>query len=75
VKKLFANDRLRALVMAQPKFQLAIHDDEGWFGTKYPPNVDVLVFDIVETIRDVQRLKGLYDVFAETLEEISEKGQ
>jgi hypothetical protein len=74
VKRLFGNERLRELVTAQPKFQLAIHDDEGWFGTKYPPNVDVLVFDIVETIRDVARLKGLYDIFAETLEEVSEKG-
>jgi hypothetical protein len=75
VKNLCGNERLRALVMAQPKFRLSVHDDEGWFGTTYPPGVDVLVFDVVESIRDVNRLKGVYDVFAETLAELSEKAQ
>ena len=65
---------LRALVTVQPKFQLSIHDDEGWFGKKYPPEVDVLVFDVAEHIRDVERLKGLYDVFAETLHQLSKLG-
>lgn len=74
VQSLCNSDRLRALVTAQPKFQLSIHDDEGWFGTTYPPEVDVLVFNVAERIRDVDRLKGLYDVFAETLNLLSEMG-
>lgn len=74
VRSLCSSERLRALVMAQPKFSLTIRDDEGWFGTEYPPHVDVLVFDVVDRIREVERLKGLYDVFAETLERLSEMG-
>jgi hypothetical protein len=74
VQSLCSSDRLRALVTVQPKFQLCIHDDEGWFGKKYPPEVDVLVVDVGEHIRDVERLKGLYDVFAETLHQLSKLG-
>ena len=74
VQSFCTSERLRALVTAQPKFQLSIHDDDGWFGTKYPPGVDVLVFDIAERIREVDRLKGLYDVFGETLHRLSEMG-
>jgi len=74
VRSLCDSERLRALVMAQPKFRLSVQDDEGWFGTKYPPDVDVLVFDVAEKIREVERLRGLYDVFAETLNLLSEMG-
>jgi hypothetical protein len=74
VRSLCDSQRLRTLVMAQPKFQLCIQDDDGWFGTKYPPDVDVLVFDVVARIRDVERLKGVYDVFAETLGKLSTMG-
>ena len=74
VRKLCANARLRALVTAQSSFQLTIQDDDGWFGRKCPPEVDVLVFDVAEQIRTVDRLKGLYDVFAETLNQLSEMG-
>lgn len=74
VRLLCDSARLRGLVSAQPKFQLGVRDDEGWFGAKYPPEVDVLVFDVAERIRDVARLKGLYDVFAETLGKLSNMG-
>jgi hypothetical protein len=74
VRSLLASERLRNLVMSQSKFRLSVKDDEGWFGTKYPSGVDVLVFDVADRIRDVERLKGLYDVFAETLGNLSRMG-
>jgi hypothetical protein len=74
VRALCDSVRLRELVTAQPKFQLCVQDDEGWFGTTYPPDVDVLVFDVAAKIRDVDRLKGLYGVFAETLNKLSGMG-
>jgi len=74
VKSLCRSERLRALVTAQPRFQLNIRDEEGWFGKSYPEGVDVLVFEVSEHIRDVSRLKGLYDVFAEALHRLSELG-
>ena len=36
VRSLCDSEKLRALVTAQPKFQLSVRDDEGWFGTTYP---------------------------------------
>jgi hypothetical protein len=74
VKTLCRSDRLRALVTEQPKFQLTIEDDDGWFGARYPADVDVLVFNVAGSIRDVERLKGLYNVFGETLHRLSEMG-
>ena len=74
VRALWDSERVRALVTAQPKIRLAVHDDDGCFGKKYPPTVDVLTFDVAEQIRDVNRLKGIYDVFAETLSRLSEIG-
>jgi hypothetical protein len=74
VRVLCDSERFRELVTAQPNLQLAIHDDDGWFGKKYPPTVDVLVFDVAAQIREVHRLKGIYDVFAETLGRLSEIG-
>jgi hypothetical protein len=74
VRSLFDNAPLRALMAAQPKFQLCIQNDEGWFGTKYPPDVDVLIFDVAAKIRDVDRLRGIYDVFAGTLGKLSKMG-
>jgi hypothetical protein len=68
------SSRFRELATAQPKFQLSIQDDDGWFGAKYPPDVDVLGFTVSGSIRDVERLKGIYDVFAETLNQLSEVG-
>ncbi|HVQ63603.1 MAG TPA: hypothetical protein VMT78_03640, partial [Terriglobia bacterium] len=58
VQSLCSSERLRALVAVQPKFQLSIHDDEGWFGKKYPPEVDVLVFDVAEQIETLNASRG-----------------
>ena len=58
VQSLCSSDRLRALVSAQPKFQLSVHDDEGWFGKKYPPEIDVLVFDVAEQIETLNASRG-----------------
>lgn len=74
VTALCGSERLRSLISAQPAIQLTVRDDDGWFGAKYPPMVDVLAFDTAEGIRDVARLKGLYDVFAEVLGRLSEIG-
>ena len=48
VQQLCGSERLRALVIAQPKFQLSIQDDDGWFGAEYPAATDVLVFDVAD---------------------------
>ena len=74
LRALFDDGRLRALIAAQPKVNLTVKDDEGWFGAKFPDGVDELQFMVVGVIKDVERLKQLFDLFAETLDQLCRIG-
>ena len=74
LRQLFANPRIRALIDAQKEIDLSVKDDEGWFGTTFPDGVDELAFLVVGVIKDVERLKQLYDLFGETLDELCRMG-
>jgi hypothetical protein len=74
VRALFANARIRELISAQKQLHFEVKDDEGWFGATFPEGVDELVFVVVGVIRDVERLKLLYELFAETLEQLCRIG-
>jgi hypothetical protein len=74
VRDLFANPKLRELIRAQPKFHLEVKDDEGWFRTRFPQGVDELYFRVMGVIKDVEQLKGLFDLFAETLHQLCKIG-
>jgi hypothetical protein len=74
LRALFDDGRLRALIAAQPKVNLTVKDDEGWFGAKFPDGVDELQFMVVGVIKDVERLKQLFDLFTETLEQLCRIG-
>ena len=63
-----------ALIPAQPKIRLEVKDSEGWFGPKFPEDVDELHFQVVGVIKDVERLKGLFDLFAEVLDRLCRIG-
>jgi len=67
LRSLFANPRIRQLIQAQPEIYLTVKDDEGWFGQSFPEGVDELYFQVVGVLKDVPRLKALYELFAETL--------
>ncbi len=67
VRRLFSHEPLRRAIEAQPQVSLAVRDDEGWFGKSFPDGVDMLVFQVPVVIKDVERLKALFDLFAETL--------
>ncbi len=54
----------------QPSISLEIKDDEGFFSNHFPSNVDELYFTVVGVIKDIERLKELYELFAETLKEL-----
>ena len=75
LRRLFFNPRLRELIRKQPDIELSVHDDEGWCGPKYPERVDVLTFRVSGVIKDVARLKALYDLFAETLDALCRIGE
>ena len=46
VESLFSDSKIRQLVQAQPKIRLEVKDSEGWFGPKFPENVDELQFPV-----------------------------
>lgn len=74
VRQLFSKTRIRHLITAQPKIELSVKDDEGWFGPTFPEGVDELQFLALGVIKDVEQLKGLYELFAEILDELCRMG-
>jgi hypothetical protein len=74
LRQLFSNPRIRALIEGQKGIDLSVKDDEGWFGAKFPDGVDELGFVVVGVIKDVERLKQLYELFGETLDELCRMG-
>ncbi len=70
VRELLANPRIRELIAAQPRINLTVKDDEGWFGPTFPDHADELYFSAVGVIKDVELLKQLYELFAETLDHL-----
>jgi hypothetical protein len=72
--ELFASARLRELIAAQPQLKLMVKDDEGWFGADFPEGVDELNFTCLGVITDLDRLHRLYQLFAETLDQLCRIG-
>jgi hypothetical protein len=74
LRALFDNASIREFMHCQPRIRFEVRDDEGWFGTQFPAGVDELRFTCVGVIKEVDQLKDLYDLFAETLEQLCEMG-
>ena len=74
LRQLFANAKLRDLISAQKDIKFSVKDDEGWFGAKFPDGVDELAFVVAGIIKDIDRLKKLFELFAETLDELCRMG-
>jgi hypothetical protein len=74
VRELLASAEVRQLIAAQPRIRLEIKDNEGWFGTKFPDDVDELHFLATGVIKDVDLLKSLFKLFAATLERLCRIG-
>jgi hypothetical protein len=74
VRALSASPPIRHLIQAQPQIWLAVKDSEGWFGPRFPEDVDELQFQVVGVIVDVERLKALFDLFAAVLDQLCRIG-
>ena len=74
VRDLLRSEKIRELITKQKDNKLSVKDDEGAFGTKCPDGVDELHFAVTGVIKDVDRLKLLYELFAETLDELCRIG-
>jgi hypothetical protein len=52
-----------------------VKDDDGMvWRSRFPDGVDELYFQVVGVIKDVERLKLLYELFSETLDELCRMG-
>ena len=74
VRRLLDHDRIRRLIDAQPRIHLSVQGHDGWFG-KFPPGVDELHFQAAETIKDLTRLRDLFELFAEVLQQVCYEGK
>lgn len=74
LQELLGSSGLRDLIDRQPEIYFAVKDDEGYFGSSFPDGVDELYFQVVGVIKDVERLKLLYQLFAETLDQLCRIG-
>jgi hypothetical protein len=74
VRALLGNPELCRLIEAQPHIHLSVKDDEGWFGPTFPDGVDELYFSTPGIIKDIDRLKQLYELFTATLEQLCDIG-
>jgi hypothetical protein len=74
VRDLFANPQIRQMIQAQPKIRLDVKDSEGWFGPTFPEDVDELHFQVVGVMKDIERLKALFDLFAAVLDQLCRIG-
>lgn len=83
LRRLFANARIRELIAAQPQIHFTVREAPGiftrdLFAEVQPENVDALEFltgsVIKDKIKDKERLRLLFDLFAETLDELCKMG-
>lgn len=74
VREFLANEKLRAVLLAEKDVQLSVEDDEGWFGTKFPENADELRLVWQGHEKDPERLRRLFELFAEALDQLCRIG-
>jgi hypothetical protein len=74
VRALFTEPKIRQMIQDQPQIRLEVKDSEGWFGPRFPEDVDELHFQVVGVIKDVERLKALFDLFAAMLDQLCRIG-
>ena len=61
-------------MLAQPQIRLEVKDSEGWFGPSFPEDVDELHFQVLGVIKEADRLKALFDLFAAVLDRLCRIG-
>ncbi|CAF1117690.1 unnamed protein product [Didymodactylos carnosus] len=74
IRELLADPTVRSMFQSQPKMRLEVLNSEGCFGSKFPNNVHALHFEVLGVIKDQERLKGLFDLFATVLERLVKLG-
>lgn len=74
IKLLFENESIRSLMENQQHSNLQIKGNGGRGKKHFTDDVDELYFEVIGVIRDIERLKALYGLFAKVLQELSDIG-
>jgi hypothetical protein len=75
LRRLFSSEKIRKLIAAQPDIHFSVADyDSNVWARMFPAGVDELRFLTAGVIKDIERLKLLYELFAETLDELCRMG-
>jgi hypothetical protein len=75
-RALLDNPEYRRLLEAQSYVWLKVKDHPGWFGPKFPENVDMLIYEKIDLkpMTDVTQLKSVFDLMGSTLGELCRIG-
>jgi hypothetical protein len=74
LRSLFDSAILRDLLEAQPQVLFSVKDNEGFGMARFPEDTDELCFNVVGIIKDLERLKQLFELFSETLDQLCRIG-
>jgi hypothetical protein len=74
VRAFLANETLRALLLGEKDVQLSVEDDEDWFGAKFPSDTDELRLVWGGHEKDPERVRRLFQLFAEALDQLCRIG-
>lgn len=75
VELLFENPEIRALLLDIERIDLRVKDGSGWFESRKTIRpIDSLHFQVVGVIKDAQQLELLFNLFAETLDQLCKIG-
>jgi hypothetical protein len=74
VRELFSDLKIRQMIQDQPTIRLEVKDSKGWFGSAIRDDVDELQFQVVGVVKDVERLKSMFDLFSAVLDQLCRIG-
>ena len=74
LRTLFADPGIRDLIARQPRIRFGVREVSHEFRSRFPDRADELCFEVPGIIKDVPRLKLLFDLFAETLDQLCQMG-
>jgi hypothetical protein len=74
LKTIFGTPDVRTFLAGAGDVSFSVKDDEGWFGKKFPQGVDELVLTTGGIVKDIERLRVFFALFATTLDRLVETG-
>jgi hypothetical protein len=73
-KKLFSAEKIRSLLSDQPEVFFNASKHSGWYSADFPEGVGELLFQARGEIKNLARLKHLYELFGQTLDRLCQIG-